>query len=108
MSHMVACGQHKHLYLQCSAVFVLPVVVQVCNLYRTAPDMRNEDGGLLGRIGDTFIISGDIYCNAHTDAAARSAAGCAIQVSACRWDMACNARLICFTPVCYCRIGDTR
>ncbi|KAF8059654.1 Hdac6 [Scenedesmus sp. PABB004] len=31
------------------------------------------------RVGDAFIISGDIFCNAHTAAAARSAAGCAAQ-----------------------------
>ncbi|KAI8470881.1 MAG: hypothetical protein J3K34DRAFT_249070 [Monoraphidium minutum] len=29
--------------------------------------------------GDALMISGDIYCNAHTRAAARTAAGCAVQ-----------------------------
>lgn len=64
---------------------VVPAVLQrgtlqVSNLYRFAPDMRTEDGQLLERLGDTFIITGDIYCNSHTNTAARSAAGCAIQV----------------------------
>lgn len=57
------------------------VVLQVSHLYNDAPSMHTDEGDLLKRIGDTFIITGDIYCNAHTNAAARSAAGCAIQVS---------------------------
>ncbi|WIA41969.1 hypothetical protein OEZ86_009272 [Tetradesmus obliquus] len=31
------------------------------------------------QVGDTFIISSDIYCNRHTSMAARSAAGCCVQ-----------------------------
>lgn len=50
------------------------------SLYARAPELRTDEGELLSRIGDTFIITGDIYCNAHTNLAARSAAGCAIQV----------------------------
>lgn len=53
---------------------------QVTNLYSNAPNMLNDDGKLLERIGDTYIITGDIFCNQHTNIAARSAAGCAIQV----------------------------
>lgn len=43
--------------------------------------MRTDNGELLERMGDTYIITGDIYCNSHTNTAARSAAGCAIQVN---------------------------
>jgi len=85
----VRCSLH-HL-IQSAAVpagCVVPALLQRCtllllqvsNLYRSAPDMRTEDGQLLERLGDTFIITGDIYCNSHTNTAARSAAGCAIQV----------------------------
>jgi hypothetical protein len=59
----------------------MAVVLQVSHLYSNVPSMHTDEGELLKRIGDTFIITGDIYCNAHTNAAARSAAGCAIQVS---------------------------
>jgi hypothetical protein len=56
------------------------LLLQVTNLYNRAPELRTEEGELLDRIGDTFIITGDVYCNQHTNIAARSAAGCAIQV----------------------------
>lgn len=55
-------------------------MLQVTSLYNRAPELRTDEGELLDRIGDTFIITGDIYCNEHTNVAARSAAGCAIQV----------------------------
>lgn len=55
-------------------------LLQVTSLYARAPEMHTDEGELLARIGDTFIVTGDIYCNAHTNVAARSAAGCAIQV----------------------------
>ena len=44
---------------------------------------RISDGQLAEREGDTYIISGDIFCNRHTSTAARSAAGCAAQVTWC-------------------------
>jgi hypothetical protein len=58
------------------------MALQVTSMYSSAPDMRTDEGELLRRIGDTFIITGDIYCNTHTNEAARSAAGCAVQVRA--------------------------
>lgn len=58
----------------------MPCSLQVSSMYTSAPDMRTDEGELLRRIGDTYIITGDIYCNTHTNVAARSAAGCAVQV----------------------------
>lgn len=42
--------------------------------------MRTDEGESLKQIGDTYLITSDIYCNANTRLAARSAAGCSIQV----------------------------
>jgi hypothetical protein len=51
--------------------------VQVDGLYSNPV---TTEGKPAEQVGDTFIISGDIYCNRHTSMAARSAAGCCVQV----------------------------
>ena len=59
---------------------VLIRLLQVTDLYNAALSMCDGEGNSLERLGDTWIITGDIFCNQHTNIAARSAAGCAIQV----------------------------
>jgi hypothetical protein len=52
---------------------------QVEHLYERAPPQA--DGTPAKQEGDCMIITSDIYCNQHTALAARTAAGCAAEVS---------------------------
>jgi acetoin utilization deacetylase AcuC-like enzyme len=48
-------------------------------LYRPGVTTATSGGPAEAR-GDALIISGDVYCNQHTSLAARTAAGCAVEV----------------------------
>jgi hypothetical protein len=56
-------------------------IAAVDGLYRPGETLA-AGGGPAPVEGDALIISGDIFCNEHTSLAARTAAGCAIEVSA--------------------------
>jgi acetoin utilization deacetylase AcuC-like enzyme len=55
----------------------------VDEVYRPGATL-SPDGGVapLEEGGDAILISGDMYCNPHTPLAARTAAGCAVEVGA--------------------------
>lgn len=52
--------------------------MQVDNLY--SPETLTSDGEPVVAEGDALLISGDIYCTQNTALAARTAAGCCVEV----------------------------
>jgi len=55
-------------------------IQSVRELYRPGATLTAK-GEVAEAQGDSLIISGDIYCNRFTEVAARTAAGCAVEVS---------------------------